>query len=100
MSGGNTKIITEIRTMIEEEFDSYPREYKPSPPPYIIYGTSKRKIIKVRLGRKQTIKVRTDKTGRWVFDLNNFENGYKGYKYLYVNEKRYKIDNKGKQEVS
>ena len=91
----------ELRNAFERYEEEYPLEdYIPSPAPYLVFGEWKpNRIVKIRLGKKQEVKVKTDKIGRWIFDLNNFENGYKGYKYFYVNNKRFKIDNKGKQEV-
>lgn len=75
-------------------------DYDPGPPPYMVYGTSKpNSQISIRLGKTQEIVIETDVSGRWMLDLNQFEYGYKRYKYVYINEKRYKIKG-SKMEVN
>ena len=90
-------IIKRIKSYFKKKENlDYDNEYETDPDcltnmiiPYIIHGKYyKNRLINVSLG-KQLLKTKTNKDGNWIIDLANAEFGYKGYKTVIVNGKRF-----------
>ncbi len=74
-------------------YDEGPYEPHASIVPFILYGVwAPNKKITIRLGKISPYPIKTNKSGEWMFDLANIGKNYRRYKYIYLNDVKYKLD--------